>query len=185
MKGKIYLIGIMLTLAACGSVKPENYAAQKPELKINQFYSSDVEGYGYYKDRSGKVESRYFVRLVPKWNGNTGDMTEYNYEVGGKATERTWQIHLTDANHFTANGSDLVGTLEGEMFGYAMHMKYTLLVPHNDSKIAIDFDDWTYLQPDGTAINEVALSKYGFDVGSLTYNLHKSIKTKKAQTSFY
>ena len=34
--------------------------------------------------------------------------------------------------------------------------------------LAVHFDDWMYLQPDGVLLNRAYVSKWGIDIGSVT-----------------
>ena len=173
-------------LFGCGSVDVKKYEGTEPKISFRKLYDSKVEGYGYFRDRSGEIGARYYVTLEPSWKGNIGTMKEYNYQEDGKVTSRDWTITMQDDNHFTAVGSDIDGVLTGESSGYAMHMDYVFnITRENGKKIALRFDDWTYLQPDGVVLNEVNLSKYGFHVGTLTYHLRKLKSGEKFKKGYF
>lgn len=172
-------------LFGCGGTDLKIYDGTEPKISFRKLYDSNVEGYGYFKNRSGEIEARYYVTLEPKWDGSIGAMKEFNYQDTGKITNRDWKITMIDDDHFTATGNDIQGVLKGETHGAVMHMNYTFLVTRESgSKIAIDMDDWTYLQPDGMAINQVYMSKFGFRVGELVYTLKKLHKGEKFKSGY-
>ena len=79
-------------LFGCGGADHKIYADKSPLANFKTFYSQDVVGYGFYKNRGGEVSSRYYVHLIPNWNGNTGKLVEYNYDDAGKMTTRDWTV---------------------------------------------------------------------------------------------
>jgi len=169
------LAGIALALSGCGNNSIESYEGQKPVITVRDFYSGPVQGYGIFKNSSGTVTGRYYATLVPTWHGNEGTIVEKQWNDQGKLFfQQEWKISVTnDGNHFTATATEINGTVKGESSGYALHMQYTLMTPRDDgSKIDISSDDWTYLQPDGSGINMISMSKFGLHVGDVIYNLH-------------
>jgi len=183
---KLILMGVSIMLFGCGSVDVKKYEGTEPKISFRKLYDSNVEGYGYFRDRSGEIGARYYVTLEPKWDGNTGTMKEFNYQEDGKVTSRDWKVEMTDDDHFTATGSDIEGIMTGVSSGYALHLDYIFNIQRESgSKIALHFDDWSYLQPDGTVLNEVVLSKFGFKVGTLTYHLRKLKSGEKFKKGYF
>ena len=179
---------LLLSLAACSGQDADQYAGKKPEITVRQFYRAPIAGYGFFQDGSGQVTGRYYATLVPHWHGNEGTITEKQWsDTGQLFLQQTWHVTAdANSNRFTATADKIIGVAKGETEGYAMHMTYTMSVPReNDSDISLSGDDWTYLQPDGSAINRVALSKYGFHVGDITYDLHPLAKGETLREGYF
>ena len=172
MKFRNLIIGATLMLFGCGGVDPSVYENKKPEITVKDFFGSTVYGYGIFQSRSGEVKDRYYGYLIPTWNGNEGTFVEKQWNEEGKLfLHQTWHIKVSDdGKSFTATADQIDGVLKGQSNGYALRMQYTLKVPRDNGKeVNIDADDWTYLQPNGLGINKIALSKFGFHVGDISY----------------
>ncbi len=178
----------LCTLAACSAPDTENYAGKKPDVTVKQLYGVPIGGYGVFQDRSGAVTDRYYATLVPSWQGNEGTVVEKQWNDQGKLfLQQTWHIRVDESGeNFTATATQIDGDVHGETRGYAMHMTYTLLAPREDgSTLSLAGDDWTYLQPDDSAINRVSLSKLGVHVGDITYALHPLTKRETGYQGYF
>lgn len=177
----------MLALAACSSPNADTYAGTAPEITVQRFYSRPVQGYGIFQDGSGEVKDRYYATLVPSWHGNEGTLVEKQWNDKGKLFfQQQWAIHVADdGRHFTATATNIEGDVIGESNGYALHMQYTLRAPRDDgSTVSVASDDWTYLQPDGSGINRVAMHKFGLHVGDVTYILRPLAKGERLHEGY-
>jgi hypothetical protein len=193
MKSVLVKTSLVATLlasvtACCSGNHAAEYAGKGPEITVKSFYTGPVEGYGFFQDRSGKITSRYYATLVPSWNGNEGTLVEKQWNDKGELFfQQNWQIHLAeDGHHFSATATRIDGKVKGESAGYALHMRYTVIAStEKGDDIKLHADDWTYLQPDGHGINKVGLSKYGFHVGDITYDLHPLAKGHKLHEGYW
>jgi hypothetical protein len=185
---KLIAIGVIFMLFGCGSVDVNKYAGKKPEITLKDFYSGPVHGYGIFQNRSGEVTDRYYAYLIPTWKGNEGTIHEKQWrDDGSLLLEQVWNVKLNpDGKSFTATGTKIVGQVKGKSDGFALNMKYSMLVPRGDSgqEIEVNADDWTYLQPDGTGLNKISLSKFGFHIGDVIYNLKKLAPGEKLNEGY-
>lgn len=173
------ILTLLLTLAACG---PDSaaYKTEAPALQPNRFFNGTLDAYGVFEDWQEQATSRFHMIATAAWQGNAGTMHEaFTYQDGTEAT-RDWTFAMQDATHFTGTAPDVVGAAKGEVFGNALHWRYTIYVPTNkqrDQQTAVDFDDWLYLVGDGTddrhMISRVSASKFGVPVGQLTMFFEK------------
>jgi hypothetical protein len=184
----LFLLGAIFMLFGCGSTDIGKYNGKNPEITIQSFYNQAVHGYGVFMNRSGEVTDRYYAYLIPTWNGNEGTIVEKQWNDEGKLfLEQTWKVTVApDGKSFTATGTKIVGEVKGKSSGFALNMDYSMLVPRGDSgsEIEIKADDWTYLQPDGSALNKISMSKFGFHVGDVIYNLHKLAPGEKLNEGY-
>ena len=74
------LLPLMLAvsvLAGCGAtMKPADYAAEKPVLDLKTYFNGTVDAWGMFQDRSGKVIKRFTVVMHCHWDGDTGVLDE-------------------------------------------------------------------------------------------------------------
>ena len=172
-------------LFGCSGVDPKNYDGKEPKFVLKNFFDRDIEGFGFFQRRSGEIAERYYVQLKPSWNSNAGSLKENFYKDDGTTMHREWHLKLIDDTHFEATAADVEGVGKGEVHGYAMNLKYVLIVPRNGSAVDVNVDDWIYLQPNGTAVNTAYMCKFGFAVGELKFAFRKLGKGEKFHESYF
>ena len=97
-----------LFLAACASVAPQDYAAEKPVLDLKEYFNGRVDAWGIVQDRSGKVIKRMTVEMTCTWTGDTGTLDErFTYADGTKET-RVWTI-CKSGDTYVGTAADVVG----------------------------------------------------------------------------
>ncbi|MDX2082400.1 MAG: DUF3833 domain-containing protein [Rickettsiales bacterium] len=161
-------------LFGCSSaIDPKIYVDNSPKFDIRQYLNGDLEAQGILQDRSGKVIKSFTVKMRGNWVGNAGQLEENFVFSDGKKDQRTWKINMIDDNNFTAKAHDTVGIATGQQFGNAMKMNYVLSVDVDGKKYDIKLVDWIFLVDEKTAINVSRMSKFGFNVGTLTISFKK------------
>lgn len=164
----ILTVTIFSLLSGCSSVKPENYAKQKPELKLFDYFQGKTYAWGQFKDRSGKVIRRFRVDISGEHSGDRLTLDErFLYDDGERQT-RVWRIARLEKGLFSGEADDVVGKAEGRSAGNALNWRYTLQLPYKNSHINVQFDDWMFLHENGIMINQAAVKKFGFQVGEVT-----------------
>ena len=172
-------------LLGCGSTETKIYANQKPGFKLQEFLNGKIEGYGFFQGRADDIQLRYYVQMTGKWEGKNGTLTEKFYVDDGTTNEREWKITMKDDHNFTAIAADVKGTAIGAIDGYAMNMKYTLILDRDGSKVSVNMDDWIYLQPNGEALNRATMTKFGYYIGNVIFHFRKLEDGEKFKESFY
>jgi hypothetical protein len=61
----------------------------------------------------------------------------------------------------------------GRAAGNAFNFRYDINLKMGSGQMKVHFDDWMYLQPDGVLINRAYVTKWGFDVGSVTLTFRR------------
>lgn len=182
---KLIILGVSLMLFGCGSVDVSKYEGKEPKFTMKGFFDGNIEGYGFFQGRDGEIAERYYVQMIPTWDGNKGSLKENFYKDDGTQMVREWHLTLIDDHKFEATADDVEGVGKGEVRGYAMNMKYVLKVPRKGSTIDVNVDDWIFLQPDGSAVNSAKMSKFGFGVGELKFAFRKLKKGEKFHESYF
>jgi hypothetical protein len=170
---KSALIGLAaLSLAACATVDVGQYANEKPQLDLAQYFTGTVDGWGMFQDRSGTVVKRFTVRIDCTWKGNEGTLDEHFEYADGTTQNRVWKI-VKDGNRYTGTAADVVGTAQGTAAGNALRWNYVLALPVDGRTWNMDMDDWMFLVDERTLLNRTTMSKFGFRVGEVTLSFRK------------
>lgn len=163
-----------LLLSACASAPvPSDYAAEKPALDLRSYFNGPLLAHGIFTDRAGKVQRRFTVKLMGRWNGDEGTLEEDFDYSDGKKERRVWTIKHLGNGRYTGTAADVVGTAQGEAAGNALRWSYTLKLPVGDKVYDIDFEDWMYLMDSRVMLNKAQMSKFGFKVGEVTLSFEK------------
>ncbi len=163
-----------LTLGGCDVNNIKDYKNNTPPLRMENYFSGDVKGYGLVQKKSGAVRRRFVVDMKGKWEGNHGTLDENFVFDDGEKQQRQWILTKIDEHHFTGTAHDVVGVAMGEQYGNVIHMIYVLRVPYNGKTIDLDMDDWLYRINDQVVLNNATMKKFGFSVGKLTASFVKN-----------
>jgi hypothetical protein len=160
-------------LTGCASVTPEAYKAEKPALKMENYFNGTVDAWGIFTDRSGKVVRRFTVVMRCKWEGDTGVLDEDFIYSDGTKEKRIWTLKRVGEGRYTGTAADVVGQAEGVVSGNALQWKYTLALPVDGKTYHVQFDDWMYLIDDKVMLNKATMSKFGIYLGEVTLSFTK------------
>lgn len=170
---KFLLIGAIMSLFGCAP-DVSVYKDEKPVLNIQEYLNGDVEAWGIVEDYSGTVVSRFHVKMVGKWKGNTGTLSEeFTYSDGSKQ-ERLWSLELLDSGEFKGTAADVIGEMRGKTAGNAAAMQYVLKLPVKGTEYTFKLDDRLYLLNDTYLINRAKMKKFGITVAELTLFFKKN-----------
>lgn len=168
----VYLAAFILVGCEVNNIK--NYKNNSPPLRMEDYFSGNVKGYGLIQKKSGAVRRRFVVEMKGTWNGNSGTLDENFVFDDGEKQQRQWKLTKIDEHHFTGTAHDVVGVASGEQYGNVIHMTYVLSVPYNGKTIDLDMDDWLYRVNDQVVLNNATMKKFGFSVGKLTASFFKN-----------
>ena len=118
-----------LTLAACASPSPADYANEKPVLDLKAYFNGNLTAHGIFTDRSGKVVRRFTVEMACSWQGDDGVLDERFVYSDGETQQRIWRLKKLPDGRYTGTADDVVGTAQGQAAGNAFRWAYTLRLP--------------------------------------------------------
>ncbi|WAJ36163.1 DUF3833 domain-containing protein [Pseudomonas sp. GOM7] len=167
MKALVIVLTSLL-LISCGQVPVERYAHEKPVLDLPSFFSGPVQAWGMFQDRSGEVIKRFHVDIQSRRDGDKLILDERFLYSDGTRQRRVWTLTPDESGRWIGTASDVVGEAIGEVAGNALHWRYHLNLPVDDSTYVVHFDDWMYLMDDDTMINRSVMSKFGVELGQVT-----------------
>lgn len=70
------LLVLTLSFWSCASQNIQNYAGEKPQLLLEEFFNGEFKAYGLVQNRSGEVTRRFVVNLRTQWKNNVGTLQE-------------------------------------------------------------------------------------------------------------
>lgn len=175
---KLALVGLAIAgLFACTSPTVTQYANEKPNLDLSEYFNGTLDAYGIFTDRSGVVKKRFTVLLVAQWKvvdgikvGTLDESFEYS---DGTKQKRIWILTETSPGKFVGRADDVIGEALGESAGNALHWAYTLALPVDGTTYHVHFNDWMYLVTPKVMINKAQMSKFGIDLGEVTLSFYK------------
>jgi len=172
MNRRLLLTTLVLTGCASAPV-PEDYAAEKPVLDLKTYFNGPMTAHGLFTDRAGKVQRRFVVQLVGRWQGEVGTLEEDFTYSDAKTERRVWTITALGNGRYKGTAADVIGEAAGEARGNALRWSYTLRLPVGDATYDVQFDDWMYLMDGKVMLNKARMSKFGFHVGDVTLSFIK------------
>jgi hypothetical protein len=172
----LLLLGVTL-LAACASPSPADYAAKTPVLDLRRYFDGELSAHGLFVDRFGRVQKRFTVRLVGRWQGDNGVLEEdFRYD-DGSTERRVWQLRHLGADNgvvrYSGQADDVLGSAIGEAAGNALRWRYTLLLPVDGRMVEVQFDDWMFLVDERVMLNRASMSKFGVHLGDVLLSFEK------------
>lgn len=162
---------ILLTFTAltgCAGVNVATYKAERPELRLEEYFNGTLDAWGMFQKRDGTVVKRFKVVIDASWTGNRGVLDERFTYSDGTTQRRVWNVTRTAEGEYQGRADDVVGIANGEVSGNALRWIYTLELPVGEKIYHVDFDDWMYLQDDGILMNRSVMKKFGFRLGEVT-----------------
>ena len=167
------LVLLMAALGGCAGVDPQTYAQENPTLDLFRYFSGDVDAWGHFSDRSGKVVKRFTVAIRGTVAGDTLTLDErFSYSDGSKS-QRVWTIRRTAPGQYTGTADDVIGSARGVTAGNALQWNYVLALPVDGRTWQVDFDDWMYLQDETMMLNKSVMSKFGIRLGEVLLAFRK------------
>ena len=167
------LCWVGLGTAGCASVKVQDYAKEKPELRLEEYLNGTIDAHGIFKDRSGRVTKRFHVVIQATWKENVGTLDEQFEYSDGTRSQRIWTVRKQGEGKYIGTASDVVGEAVGEVSGNALRWKYVLDVEVEGKHYHVDFDDWMYLMDSRVMLNQSKMSKWGFGLGEVILTFYK------------
>lgn len=123
MKKALFAVLSVLMLGGCASVDVSEYRAEQPALDLRQYFNGDIDAWGMFQDRSGKVVKRFHVVIKASWRGDVGTLDEdFTYSDGTKQ-RRVWTLTRQTDGNYIGRADDVVGEAHGELSGNALDRK--------------------------------------------------------------
>lgn len=154
-------------------MKIEDFADKEPRFVVEDFFQGKTRASGIFQDRFGNLRRSFVVDIEGTWDGRVLELVEDFVYDDGETERRVWRLTKIDEHTYQGTTEDAIGTATGRSFGNAFHFVYDFNLKVGDGRWRVHFDDWMWLQPDGTMINRANISKWGFSLGDVTLSFRR------------
>lgn len=172
MQEKIVKLAVMfapLIVASCATMKPADFAGNRPVFEPDKFFTGRTESTGVMENRAGVPTRQVTTRTTGKWQGDVLQIEQELRLGDDPPTHRSWRLRRIDAHRFEATANDIVGTARGEAHGNVFHWSFTLATSPGNPLANVRMSQWMYLQSDGqTMVNHTTFRKAGVLVAQVT-----------------
>lgn len=159
---------LLMLMAGCSNVDVTQYQDRKPALNLFEYFTGQTLAWGIFEDRFGNLQRSFTVDIIGEVDGDTLTLTEDFVYDDGELDQRIWRITDIGDGRYEGRAADVVGVAEGLVAGNTLHWRYKMLLPISGNTWQVTFDDWMYLQPDNVLINRAKVTKWGFELGTVT-----------------
>jgi hypothetical protein len=123
---------------------------------------------GLVHDRFGRLQLSFSGLMEGKIEDGALTMSEELQYSDGRIDRRRWRIVAQGASGYRGQTCDSVGAVTGTAQGKAVNLRYTLRLPIAGGLRRVAFDDWMYLQPDGSILDHAVMRIWGIRVGTVS-----------------
>jgi len=171
--GILVVLGF-LSITGCTSMKPSDFADAKQPFVLEEYFNGKTRAWGLYEDRFGTVKRQFVVDIEGKWDGTQLVLDEDFIFADGEKSTRQWRIRKMPDGNYEGRADDVIGVAIGEVGGNVLNWRYVLDLKISENRtLAVTFDDWMFLQPDGVLMNRARMSKFGIELGQVTISFMK------------
>lgn len=167
------LVAAVTLVAGCAAPRVDSYLDQRPILDLREYFDGEIEAYGMFQNRSGRVIKRFTVAVSGSWSGNVGTLEEDFVYSDGTTERRVWTITKIDEHNYVGTAGDVIGEAKGTAYGNALRWRYVLALDVDGKVYHVDFDDWMYLVDENVMLNRSEMRKFGFRIGEVTLAFRK------------
>jgi Protein of unknown function (DUF3833) len=165
---------LTLALGGCASLQTASFSGGRPVFDPQKFFAGHTRSWGVIETRTGQPSQVITTESRSHWEGKTLQIEQDLVFGHDQPKHRTWRLSRLDAHHYTATGSDIVGTARGEAWGNVFHWTFMAQLTPGNPLAQVQMCQWMYLQPDGrTMINRDTISKAGLIVAGATEQFRK------------
>lgn len=168
-----YLFLIIFAISGCSTMNVNDYENNQPEFVLEEYFNGKTVAYGVFENRSGEVINQFKVNIIGSVKDDILTLDEDFKYMNGKIDRRLWKIKILPDGRYEGETNGVIGTAKGQRAGNAFNWTYIFDLPVGDTSYKLKFDDWMFLQEDGVMINRAFVTKWGFNVGSVTLAFHK------------
>ncbi|MFN4130868.1 MAG: DUF3833 family protein [Paracoccaceae bacterium] len=167
-----YFLLSTLALGACASAPP----SPKPPtqaLTLDQAFVGRKRGAGLFRVWLTGQERRFTARLDGRLSQGGTRLTvveDFVYDDGQK-DRLTWVFDRAGAGRWTGRREDTVGLAEVVEENGEVRLRYTADFKSNAGVTRLGFEDVIYLRADGVIVNDAIVSRAGFPVGSVRFEI--------------
>lgn len=165
---------LTLTLLSCANdMNVKNFETETPKFVLEDYFDGKTKAWGMFHDRFGNLKRSFKVDIKGIIVNDTLTLDEKFVYNDGEKESRIWSIKILGNNRYSGTADDVIGKATGISSGNALNWKYKLNLKVKDSTVAVDFDDWMFLQDDNILMNRAEVKKWGIVLGVVSITFKK------------
>lgn len=173
MHRRLFLLSA-LALGACASAPPSPSVATRP-VTLDQAFVGRKRGAGLFRVWLTGDERRFTARLDGRLSRNGTRLTvveDFIYD-DGQEDRLTWVFDRAGPGRWTGRREDTVGTAEVVEENGEVRLRYTADFRSPSGVTRLGFEDVIYLRDDGVIVNDAIVSRAGFPVGVVRFEIRE------------
>ncbi len=171
---RLFLCLLTLTLFSCANdMNIKNFESEKPKFILEDYFNGKTKAWGMFHDRFGNLKRSFKVDINGILDNDILTLDEKFIYNDGEKESRVWSIKILGNNKYSGTADDVIGEATGISSGNALNWKYKLNLKVNESLVAVDFDDWMFLQDDNILMNRAEVKKWGIVLGVVSITFKK------------
>ena len=171
---RLFFLLLTLTLLSCASdMNLKNYENETPKFVLEDYFDGKTKAWGMFHDRFGNLKRSFKVDITGTIDNDTLTLDEKFIYNDGEKESRIWSIKILGNNKYSGTADDVIGEATGVSSGNALNWKYKLNLKVKESTVAVDFDDWMFLQDDNILMNRAEVKKWGIVLGVVSITFKK------------
>ena len=151
----------------------KNFENETPKFVLEDYFDGKTKAWGMFHDRFGNLKRSFKVDITGTIDNNTLTLDEKFIYNDGEKESRIWSIKILGDNKYSGTADDVIGEATGISSGNALNWKYKLNLKVKESTVAVDFDDWMFLQDDNILMNRAEVKKWGIVLGVVSITFKK------------
>ena len=181
-RGRAAAVVLAVLLAGCSPrLEPAAFAGAEPRFAPERFFEGTVRSTGVIEDRSGGPTERVATESVGRREGDALVVVQTLTFGDGRRQERRWRLRRLDAHRYEATANDIVGTAHGQAHRDLYHHSFTLATEPGNPLKNVRFEQWMYLQPDGTMVNRTIVTKFGVIIAQVTEHFRRATDAQSSR----
>ena len=151
----------------------KNFENETPKFVLEDYFDGKTKAWGMFHDRFGNLKRSFKVDITGTIDNDTLTLDEKFIYNDGEKESRIWSIKILGNNKYSGTADDVIGEATGISSGNALNWKYKLNLKVKESTVAVDFDDWMFLQDDNILMNRAEVKKWGIVLGVVSITFKK------------
>ncbi|MEM6384203.1 MAG: DUF3833 family protein [Pseudomonadota bacterium] len=167
---RIVLAALPLSLAGCAT-RPTGPVTNTLPITLVDAFRGQTVGRGLFSVPIAGVERGFDARLDGRISGNTLTVVEDFFFDDGETDRLTWVFTRTGPFEWSGVRDDTVGRATVVETGTEIRLDYTADVVSRGETTRLGFSDIIYRRADGVVINEAVVTRFGFPIGTVRFEL--------------
>ncbi len=169
----LFLLLTLILLSCASNMNVKIFENETPRFVLEDYFDGKVKAWGMFHDRFGNLKRSFKVDITGTLDNDTLTLDEKFVYNDGEKESRIWSIKILGNNKYSGTADDVIGEATGTSSGNALNWKYKLNLKVKESTVAVDFDDWMFLQDDNILMNRAEVKKWGIVLGIVSITFKK------------